>query len=344
MKKMLSVLLLMSLLFASIAFAESATSQLQEMYAQAELLMISGDYGAAAGMFEGMRTYSDSWQKALYCRAIDAAESLNAYDMAIDAFKMLGDFKDSRQMVTYYEGRKNQAFADRLLEGDVTSITDEDLLTAQSSYADAKNKYEGIALFRDCLSRINECTSNNGKIANEQEDRKEPKYQEALAFESQGMFQSAISIYNTMVDYKDSANRIDECNKEINYRTAIALEYNKDFSKAIDIYRALGDYKDSKDRIVACEDVSGKTYTQYVIGFQPFTVEITLQDGKILSVEIPVHHETPGLGADLIGDNTLFRGLIGQDIETAQIDVKAGVTLTSNAINEALRNLAYQLK
>ena len=36
--------------------------------------------------------------------------------------------------------------------------------------------------------------------------------------------------------------------------------------------------------------------------------------------------------------------LVGQNIETAQIDVKTGVTLTSNAINDALKQAVQDFK
>ena len=78
-----------------------------------------------------------------------------------------------------------------------------------------------------------------------------------------------------------------------------------------------------------------------VTGFQPFTVEVAVDaDGKIVSVSVPAHNETPGLGAALIEDASVFEALVGQDIATAQIDVKSGVTLTSNAINDALTQAA----
>ena len=57
---------------------------------------------------------------------------------------------------------------------------------------------------------------------------------------------------------------------------------------------------------------------------------------------MPENSETPGLGADLIADAAVFEALIGQDIQTAQIDVKAGVTLTSSAINDALSQAAKE--
>ena len=78
-----------------------------------------------------------------------------------------------------------------------------------------------------------------------------------------------------------------------------------------------------------------------VTGFQPFKVEIAVDEaGKIVSVSVPENNETPGFGADLIADTAVFDALVGQDIATAQIDVKSGVTLTSNAINDALRQAA----
>ena len=83
------------------------------------------------------------------------------------------------------------------------------------------------------------------------------------------------------------------------------------------------------------------TNTYDVTGFEPFKVEVAVDDsGKIVSVSVPEHNETPGLGADLIADTAVFDALVGQDIATAQIDVRSGVTLTSNAINDALKQAA----
>ena len=80
-----------------------------------------------------------------------------------------------------------------------------------------------------------------------------------------------------------------------------------------------------------------------VTGFAPFKVGIAVDEsGKIVSVFVPENNETPGLGADLIADQSIFDALVGQDIATAQIDVKSGVTLTSNAINDALKQAAAQ--
>ena len=85
------------------------------------------------------------------------------------------------------------------------------------------------------------------------------------------------------------------------------------------------------------ETIAESAATLYdVKGFQAMKVAIAVDDaGKIVSVNVTEHNETPGFGADLIDAG--FDDLVGQDIETAQIDVKSGVTLTSKGINDALK-------
>ena len=93
----------------------------------------------------------------------------------------------------------------------------------------------------------------------------------------------------------------------------------------------------------AVAESAAKVYE--VTGFQPFKVELKVDaDGKIMSIAVPEHNETPGLGADLIADEAVLGALVGQSIADAKIDVKAGVTLTSNAINDALAKAAEEAK
>ena len=91
----------------------------------------------------------------------------------------------------------------------------------------------------------------------------------------------------------------------------------------------------------AAASAEPKSYN--VTGFQPFSVEIAVADGKIVSVSVPSSNETPGFGADLIASGVLDT-LVGQDIASAKIDVKSGVTLTSNAINDALAQAAKEVQ
>ena len=99
-----------------------------------------------------------------------------------------------------------------------------------------------------------------------------------------------------------------------------------------------------KQAASAGESGEGSAKAYDVTGFAPFKVEIALDDaGKIVSVSVPENNETSGFGADLIADQSVFDALVGQDIATAQIDVKSGATLTSNAINDALKQAAADL-
>ena len=83
--------------------------------------------------------------------------------------------------------------------------------------------------------------------------------------------------------------------------------------------------------------VAGDPYT--VKGFGKFTIYIEVSNGKITSITAPNHSETPSFGADLLTDEALS-ALVGQDVATAKVDVKSGVTMTSNAINNAIGQAA----
>ena len=120
-----SVILVLICIF-SCSFSESATAKLQELYAEAELKMVEGDYTGAADIFDRLGTYSDCSQMAMYCKAIAAAETLGLYDVAIDAFKKLGEFRDCQQLTVYYGGRSLEATADAVLN-EISSFTDDDL-------------------------------------------------------------------------------------------------------------------------------------------------------------------------------------------------------------------------
>ena len=101
-----------------------------------------------------------------------------------------------------------------------------------------------------------------------------------------------------------------------------------------DLARRTGGIKVLPPFITAFDNsVAAKVYETK--GFQAFKLEIAVENGKIASVTCVEHNETPGFGADMLTDEALSV-LVGQDIATAQIDVKSGVTMTSNGINDAL--------
>ena len=190
------------------AYSESATSTLQEMYAQAELSMATGDYSGAAAQFEALGAYSDASQMAMYCKAIAAAETLGMYDIAVSAFNDLGDFKDSKQMAVYYTARSYQAVGDSY---DLSTASYDALKDAKSYYDEGAEIYGGLALFKDCLTRLSECQAQSDAIEAQIASINEPVYQEALALEESGKYQDAINMFKEIEDYKDSKAHIDAC-------------------------------------------------------------------------------------------------------------------------------------
>lgn len=216
MKRIVSIIVCFVVLLTTAAYASSATTELQEMYAEAELLMAQGDYTAAGSKFEALGAYSDASQMAMYCKAVDAAESLGMYDVAVMTFANLGDFRDSKQMAAYYAARGSEAAADGV---DPTTATDQSLSDAVTSYTEAEQGYGGLALFKDCLTRYKDCGNKRAVIEAEQARRAAEKYAQAV---------------------------------EADYQTAINLLEKGEYAQAGDIFYALGDYKDSKDRMNVC--------------------------------------------------------------------------------------------
>ncbi len=130
---------------------------------------------------------------------------------------------------------------------------------------------------------------------------------------------------------------------KIDVKTAVTLTSNA-INEALSMAAAefAGTAKTQIDEKDAATDVS-TVKTVAVTGFAPFTVEIALNpNGEIVNINIPENQETAGLGADLIADTAIFEALVGKPVAQAQIDVKSGVTLTSNAINEALKKAAEE--
>ena len=132
---------------------------------------------------------------------------------------------------------------------------------------------------------------------------------------------------------------------KIDVRAGVTLTSNAINEALAEAAKDFAPAEDTKPAEETPAETTGATKAYSVTGFAPFTVEITVDgEGKISSVSVPEHTETPGLGADLIADASVFEALVGQNIADAKIDVRAGVTLTSNAINDALKQAAEEVK
>lgn len=276
MKRILIALMLI-LSINSFAIAETATSSLQEMYAEAELLMVQGDYVNAAAKFEALSAYSDAAQMTLYCKAIYAA-NMGMYVASVDALSSLGQFKDAPQLAQYYtacsyleyakSGNTNnlvnielykEIFTENIVQkfkNPNYETTDEQLIYCFL----AKDIFTELSLYKDSLMKVAECEARATEIIEAENAVKEAKYQEALTLENEGKYDEALKIYETLHGYKDSYDRILTCEtkiaeirKETKYQEALAFENEGRYEEAIEIYKSLGSYKDYSDRIAACE-------------------------------------------------------------------------------------------
>lgn len=258
MKRILVLTGILIMVLATVVIAEPAIATLQEMYAQAELLVVHGDYTGAAEKFEALGAYSNASQMAMYCKAINAAENLGLYVVAVDTFSSLGNFKDSKQLAQYYKGRYYEASG--LI--DVESSSDIDLYLAIDKCNSAIEIYYELALFKDSMERIGICTDKIDEIDIEKDKRsnarKESIYQDAITLEQNKEYIEAVNKYKEITDYKDCNNRIKFCESMIpeqKYQMALNYIDQDNYLDAMKLLREIGDYKDSIDLLTDCRNI-----------------------------------------------------------------------------------------
>lgn len=268
MKRLIS--LLFSLVFMlSIANAETATVSLQELYAQAELLMVQGNYGGAAAKFEQLSAYSDAAQMTLYCKAVYAAD-MGMYAMAVDALNSMGQFKDAPQLARYYTACSYLEYVKSKSEHNLVNyeayreLWSENILkvfedskyhniSEELKYCEwAKEIFSELALYKDSLMKIEECNMlilgiQAANIA-EKNAEKEKKYQEAIAQETENNYKTAISLYKELGNYKDCVERYANLNKSI-YQQAIIDEEKGNLENALDLFNLIKEYQDSNKHL-----------------------------------------------------------------------------------------------
>lgn len=79
------------------------------------------------------------------------------------------------------------------------------------------------------------------------------RYNSAVSMMSEGNYEEAISAFEELDGYKDSAEKIVECGLASQYDTAIALMELGKYDAAVAAFGALDGYKDSAERIEECK-------------------------------------------------------------------------------------------
>ncbi len=216
----------------------------ESKYKNAQSLLGKGQYSEAAEIFDALGSYEDSTRLSMYAKAVLAGES-GDYETAFSAFRSLEDLKDSKQLLTYYEGRRLQANADSL----IASENRDDLVMAKNDYDAATQVYSGLALVKDCQTRLSACQSGSD---NAQEKILAYDFAVAEKLEQDGKYEEAIKAFEALGSYSDSAERAKGAQEKIyarNYAAADKLEQDGKYEQAIKAFNALGNYSDSAERI-----------------------------------------------------------------------------------------------
>ena len=71
-------------------------------------------------------------------------------------------------------------------------------------------------------------------------------YKKAVKLKDQGDTENAVTLFESVGDYKDSREQIKECN----YLTAVAAYKSKNYEKAESIFSEMGKYKKSRDYLI----------------------------------------------------------------------------------------------
>lgn len=141
MKKAFILFLVFGLLCSSCGIADSLLlfEKAADTYAYAEELMGTGEYKEAAQYFDSISAYRDASKQGMYCKACALCEE-GSFEMGLNAFELLGDFKDSPFRLSYYTARS--------LEANAVGTTEFEQLET------AKAWYEKNPLYLDSLERI----------------------------------------------------------------------------------------------------------------------------------------------------------------------------------------------
>ena len=83
------------------------------------------------------------------------------------------------------------------------------------------------------------------------------KYNDAIDLMNNGEYESAIAVFEGILDYKDSDSKITECKTAIlenKYQDGISLFNNGEYEKAIKVFEGISSYRDSQKQIERCKD------------------------------------------------------------------------------------------
>lgn len=211
---------------------------------------IEDDYLEAAEKFASIGDYKDAKDKEALCREYaENAYNNIIYERAIQLFKVddivsvekakvqfqkISGWKDADQMVEACDKRlpELRVIADSILE--------EERLIREKKYKRVKWIFCGVILFLLLVAGYFEYL------------KPYLEYKQAEKYVANGQYDEAIEKYETLNDYRDSADRVEECKEivlEKKYMYAIGMMDAGDYEGAIANLESLKGYKNSDELI-----------------------------------------------------------------------------------------------
>lgn len=207
--------------------ADRITATVQAEYEKAEQFYVEDKLEESEQLFKNLteRNYQDSQKYLAYVRAAIAQENKD-YAKAIKILKGLEDYKDSKNLLVYYESLE-QAEAEQV---------------------------EDIQKIVEALKSIPQVKDSSEQL----ESYQKTWYDKAIASGDSGEYDTAIEILEALKSYADS-------NDLVTYYKARRYEFkdtNDDRMRAITMYEKIPEVKDSKERKEAIVSIQEGIYAK----------------------------------------------------------------------------------
>ncbi len=250
------------------------------------------DYNKARKMFEAIKGYKDADERAAQCgNKIDelnekektdtysAGKNLfisKEYEKAKEYFVRLGDYKDCAEYIVKCNEGITEAKYQSLLQQMDASQSEMELL-------DIEQSLRAMGNYKDCVSKAEECAAKAKTIIDNNKRKALIKklaaavavvivaagcigvykaipymnYNKAAKLMSEQNYSEALTTFQKLGDFKDSAALAEQCStqiKEANYKKGFELFKAGNYEEARSTFDALGNYKDSAVQVKTCEN------------------------------------------------------------------------------------------
>ena len=220
-------------------------------------------------------------------RRYEAAQTQKACLHAASLFESIASFRDAEQLAAACREKAEVCRKDEIYNAAKVKMHG----TRIESYEEAIRDFESIPGWKDAAEQIDLCrekiealkeAEEKQRIADALAEKKRRKiikkamiitpvvcicivgaifllltikYNKAVSLENEGKYDEAISAFEAMGDYRDSAEQIENCKAKIlenKYNSAVSLANEGKYTEAIAEFEALGDYQDSSEQILSC--------------------------------------------------------------------------------------------